>query len=1046
MQASPAAFWLSPAQRALWSAKAPNAVVIVRLEGPVDPQKLSDALRNVVSRHEILRTAYRASTGMKFPFQVVLSEPRILWSETGAAESGLDALYRAAASFALDHENGPVVAATLASLDSRTAALILSAHPLTCDAASLDLMARETLLEYSGRYNAASPEDQVQYSQYAQWHGDLVESTDDDARKAKAFWDKFAGLESPLPAGRADFPEGAVDTSLSFDLHRDLTVALEDMASAIGSGLENLLFAAWQSFLARISGREEFGVEKLFSGRGQEELSSVPGLIDKYLPLTARVFPHSLLSDIAAEVAGSVSDAAEWQEFFNPAGQSGDAELPGFDYLETRADGCYGDLKASVARLSAVTRPFPVVLSVRKSSGELTFELRFDNRKYSRQTMQQWGDSLLVLLANAVAHRDTPVRLLRFLPESEFRLQFETLNHTEADYPRRVIQELFEDRAARVPERFAVRSAERELTYLQLNERANRIAHQLRQLGVRPATPVALFVTHGVDSITGLLAIMKAGGACMPLSTDNPKSRLGKQLENAAVILTEKAHKVALPAFGGPILQIEDESIVAQPASNPEIVNSPEDPAYIIYTSGSTGVPKGVVVRHRNLSNYVQYIRTWLRLDEHPEGLQFATVTTISADLGNTCLYPALLSGGCLHIATKDVAAESGRLAEFMRTNSIDVLKIVPSHLQALLDASGDATILPRRYLIVGGEALRQSLVDRITALTPACEILNHYGPTETTVGSLTFRLKDSALGNSRCDTIPIGRPIANTRIYILDAWRQPLLTGLAGELYISGAGVAAGYLNQPELTSERFLDDPWQPGEKMYRTGDRVRYLPDGSVEFIGRADNQVKIRGFRVELGEIETLLVRHPAVREGVVLVRPDRRGDPSLVAYVALRHGTTLDSPALCAFLGEQLPAYMVPAVIIPVPKIPLTSNGKIDRKALPDPEDFERQRARAAVPPRDATEAAIADIWTDVFRRSPIGVEDNFFDLGGHSLMATQVISRIRSRFGIAIDIRVIFDQPTIRALATAVNGAGPQGAGADEPEIAPIARAPRRLR
>src|SRR5215469_16305067 len=1037
MQASPAAFWLSPAQRAVWSSdpSAPNAFVVLRLQGPLDPKRLSDALRSLVSRHEILRTVYRTSTGMKFPFQVVADDPGIVWTErSGIANDP-------AVSCAFDRENGPVVAASLASLDAEGAALILTAHPLACDAKSLDIIAREVLLEYAGQNNAPSQNDQVQYSQYAQWQSDIVESTDDDARKAKAFWEKFANLESPLPVSRAH--SANADDLLSFELSCGLTSALEDMASGSGTTLENLLFAAWQSFLARISGLEEFGVEKLFNGRGQEELSNVPGLIDKYLPLTVRVFPHSLLTDVAAQAARTASDAAEWQEHLNPAKQSGDATLPGFEYLETRADGSYGEVKASVVRLSAHTRRFPVALSVRKSSDLLTLDLRFDGRQYSRQTMDQWRESLLVLLADAVEHRDTPVRKLRLLPASEFRRQFETWNRTEVDYPICVIQKIFEAQAARVPDRPAVRAADRELTYVELNQRANRIAHRLRQLGVRPATPVALFVTHGVDSIIGLLAIMKAGGACMPLSTDNPKSRLAKQLENATVILTERAHASALPAFDGPILLIDDESLAAQPAANPDVVNSPDDPAYIIYTSGSTGVPKGVAVRHRNLSNYIQYIRNWLRLDEHPEGLQFATVTTITADLGNTCLYPALLSGGCLHIATKDVAAESGRLAAFMRANSVDVLKIVPSHLQALLDAGGDATALPRRYLIVGGEALRQSLVDRIAALAPECEILNHYGPTETTVGSLTFRVKDLTPEDSQ-GTIPIGRPIANTQIYILDPWRQPLLTGLPGELYISGAGVAAGYLNQPELTSERFLDDPWRSGEKMYRTGDRVRYLPDGNVEFIGRADNQVKIRGFRVELGEIEAVLLRHPDVREGVVLVRQDRRGDPSLIAYAALRNGNALDSAGLRAFFGEQLPAYMVPAAVIPVAKIPLTANGKVDRNALPDPEEFEKQRARAAEPPRDATEAAIADIWIDVFRRSPIGVEDNFFDLGGHSLMATQVISRIRSHFGVAIDIRVIFDHPTIRALASAVNSAGLQTSSAKGPEIAPIARAPRK--
>src|SRR5581483_1685219 len=397
-----------------------------------------------------------------------------------------------------------------------------------------------------------------------------------------------------------------------------------------------------------------------------------------------------------------------------------------------------------------------------------------------------------------------------------------------------------------------------------------------------------------------------------------------------------------MPEFSGTTLCLDRDQKLwsAEPGTNPPATTTPENLVYVIYTSGSTGVPKGVAVRHRNLVNYTEFITRRLELEKDSDGLNFATVSTIGADLGNTCIYPALASGGCLHVISYEVSTDPQRFAEYCEKYPVDVLKIVPSHLAALLHSPEAKSLLPNKFLITGGESLTAKLLDRIAELGARCEILNHYGPTETTVGSLTLRLNEYDRKNS--STIPIGRPTANTQVYILDAEQQPVPVGVVGELYIAGAGVTAGYLNQPERTAERFLPNPFgnDSNAKMYRTGDLARYDEAGRVEFLGRGDDQVKIRGFRIELGEIEAVLAKHAAVKQAAVLAKEDERGDKRLVGYVVAHREHTVSCDELKAYLQQQLPDYMVPSAIVQLAKIPLTANGKIDRQALPAPEQVQ----------------------------------------------------------------------------------------------------------
>jgi amino acid adenylation domain-containing protein len=670
-----------------------------------------------------------------------------------------------------------------------------------------------------------------------------------------------------------------------------------------------------------------------------------------------------------------------------------------------------------VVRQQVVNERFKLRLSAVRSEDGLVLEFHYDASRLTRAAVERIAGYFETLLAAAVAAAETPVSRLPLLNRAERERIVVEWNQTAAEYPRnRCFHELFEAQAARTPDRPAVRFNHRLLSYRELNQQANQLAHYLRRQGVGPDSLVGLCLERSAEMMVALLAVLKAGGAYVPLNPDNPKPRLAQQLSGAVALITEQKLMAQMPEFSGALVCLDRAQTLSasEPDTNPEVNTTPENLVYVIYTSGSTGVPKGVAVRHGNLVNYTHFITRRLELERHLAGLHFATVSTIGADLGNTCIYPALASGGCLHVISYEVSTDAQRFAEYCEKYPLDVLKIVPSHLAALLHSAEAKWFLPRKFLITGGEPLTAKLVERVGELGASCEILNHYGPTETTVGSLTLRLTEYDWKNST--TIPIGRPVANTQVYILDAELQPVPVGVIGELYIAGAGVTAGYLNQPERTAERFLQNPFvdDAEAKMYRTGDVARYDEQGRVEFLGRGDDQVKIRGFRIELGEIEAVLGKHTAVKQAVVLAKEDEHGDKLLLAYVVAHRHHTISSDELKTHLQQQLPDYMVPSAIVFLSKIPLTANGKIDRQALPAPEQMQ---AKVYVAPRNETEQAVAKIWAEVLRRDRISVDDNFFDLGGHSLLATQVISRLRRELNIELPLRTMFESTTAAKLS-----------------------------
>jgi len=611
---------------------------------------------------------------------------------------------------------------------------------------------------------------------------------------------------------------------------------------------------------------------------------------------------------------------------------------------------------------------------------------------------------------------------IRTLSAEEREQIVKEFNRTDEDFPLHLcFHELFEEQVERTPERTALVFGDHRFTYRELNARANKLARYLREQGLAASTPVGLFLRRSDEMIITLLGILKAGGAYVALHPDLPKARLEQQLATVKppLLITQEVLLDRLPEISCQVICLEQEqnAIAHERATNLERRATPTDLIYVIFTSGSTGVPKAVATRHENVVNYTQSIMRKLNLADFDAGggLRMANVSTLSADLGNTPIFAALASGGCLHMVPDDVLLDGKLYGEYGLREKIDLLKIAPSHLRALMATGDPAKVLPPKHLVIGGESLHWDFVQQIRQ-SSRCKILNHYSPTETTIGCLTFETEaDSALASATA-VVPLGRPIANMKVYVLDQDLQPVPLGVPGDLYIGGRGVSNGYLGRPDLTAEKFMADPLNPvsGLRFYRSGDRARFLPGGIIEFLGREDNQVKVRGFRVELGEVEAVLSRHPAIEQAVVVFKDFSNGNQQLVAFTIAK-GKPADGE-LREFMLRYVPDYMVPSQFLQVDAFPLNVNGKADRPVLAERIPAVAS-ASAGFNGMDAVQQKIAEVWCTVLQRSEVGLHDNFFELGGHSLLATQIIARLRSAFDVPVPLRAIFEAPTVAGLA-----------------------------
>jgi len=1001
------------------------------LEGPLEVAALARALDAVVARHEVLRTAFVAVDGAltrDVRPQLHLGLP-VVDVPAGAREARQAELRRLAddcASRPFDLARPPLIRAVLLRLGESEHLLSLTLHHIVSDEWSVGVLMRELMALYrdyrAGRPGSLPPLP-LQYADYACWQRGWL--CDAELERQVSYWTRrLAGapMALDLPTDRPRPPQQTYRGS------REVLLLEEPFCDSLRAACRRLeltqpmlLLAAFDALLFRYTGQEDLLVGVPIANRRLPATEDLIGTFVNSVVLRTDLSGDPTLAELARRVREGMLEAYDHQdvpfdkvvEALRPARDA--SRSPVFQVVFNHQTvpvpwplpaGLTSE-RLSVDRGAAQVDLAVLVRELPGSGLRISFEYNTD--LFDRESIMRMQAHYRRLVEALVASPEERLGSVRLLDDAEREwLLFES-NATAREYPEDVcVHECFQRQAARTPEAVAVVSGDERLTYGELEARAERLARRLRARGVGAEARVGICLERSVDLLVGLLAILKAGGAYVPLDPDHPAKRLAFVMADAglALLLSERACLPRLPDFDGPLLCVDDPSDDAEAATSRRDATA-RSLAYLIYTSGSTGTPKGVMIEHRSLANVLHHFRDALEM--HPSD-SLLSVTTLGFDIAGLELFLPLIAGGRVEVVEREVAADGMRLVQKLCESRPGVMQATPATWQMLLDADwrGD----PGLRALCGGEALPPLLARELLARTQSLH--NVYGPTETTVWSTMKRIDDA-------DAISIGRPIANTRIYVLDGRRQPVPVGVRGELYIAGAGVARGYWNRPDLTQERFAADPFdaRPGGRMYRTGDLARTLATGDIEYLGRSDHQVKVRGFRIELGEIEAVLSQHPAVRQAVVQAREEKPGDPRLVAYLVLHEAEPVPAAAeLRAFAARQLPAYMTPSASVFLQALPLTPSGKVDRRQLPAPVIGDSEAAFVA--PRGDVETRLAKLWEQMLGCEAVGVRDDFFALGGHSLLAVRVCRRIEKEFGRAVSVAALLRAPTVEGLAEIV--------------------------
>ncbi|WDD36586.1 amino acid adenylation domain-containing protein (plasmid) [Nostoc sp. UHCC 0926] len=1047
-------FRLSPHQKRLWLLQQNSSAYLTQcsilIEGNLQLEVLKAGIDKIVNRHEILRTSFSRLPGVKFPIMVVLNSSSTSWRDIDLSDfpaleqsSKIEDIFQEMRHQNFDLEYDSILQFYLLKLSIRKYILLVYLPAICADILTIKNLFNEIGNSYFNFQQDEELDDKtVQFLQFSEWQNQLI--ANEDAEAANEYWlkQKLSRLaDLKLPFENKSLKQSRFEiNSFQLAIAPELTAKIETLAYKYETSANVVLLACWQTLIWRLTGQPEIIIGMGCDRREYEEFHDILGLLATWIPIKSHLLPDLSLREVLELAEKTLDEAVEWQDYFVPEPAENDNHLAfpiGFEFEKLSEKYLSAGISFTLDKYYSCIEPFKVKLTCTQYNNTLNAELYYDINYFSIDTIQNLAKQFQTLLTSATANPDEKISKLEILSYSDRQKLLVEFNKTQVDYPQdKCIHQLFEAQVEKTPNNIAVVFEDQQLTYGELNRKANQLAHYLQQQGVKPEIIVGLCVERSLEMIIGLLGILKAGGAYLPLDPTLPQEALALRLQDAQVSLVISHTPQQVPSASTSLVNSlrqmtndkgqmkviclgEDWDTIAQYGDeSPTTETTPENLVYILYTSGSTGKPKGVTIEHRQLINYIYAILEKLDLQT---GANFATVSSFAADLGNTAIFPSLCNGGCLHVVSQERVCDPAALAAYFDLHPIDCLKIVPSHLASFLVSTYSEKILPHQCLILGGETFSWHLLAQIQQYSPTCRIFNHYGPTESTVGVLSY-LVESGQANHDSETVPLGRPLSNTQVYVLDQQMQPVSIGMPGELYIGGAGLARGYLNSSELTTTKFIPNPFNnaPKEKLYKTGDRVRYLPDGNLEFLGRIDSQVKIRGFRIELGEIESALKQHPKIQEVVVLAREDEPGNQRLVAYVVMNQGQTSNTSELRLFLQNKLPEYMMPSAFVVLKKLPLNPNGKVDRLALPSPDTARPDLEDTFVAPRTPVEKLLAQIWSEVLRLERVGVHDNFFDLGGHSLLATQVVSRLRNAFEVDLAVRDLFETPTIADLAVII--------------------------
>ena len=1026
-----------------------NEPVVLHLRGKLDKRALAVALNGLVARHESLRTTY--ADGEAGPRQLVSAPAPVPLAEFDlrfiAEEEREGEWLRLAAAFALepfDLRTDLMTRAALFAWADDVYRLLTVTHHIATDGWSVGIMNREL----SALYNAAregrpSPLEPLplQYKDYAFWQ--RTGSQGAGAAAGQAYWQKklegVQELSLPQAHTATDNPEAYAGEALHLLIPPSLHEPLRALAREERATLYMLLLAAFNVLLYRYTGQEDITIGSPVAGRPQSELQELIGFFVNMLVLRTDLSGDPSFRELFQRVRATVLEALQYQdvpyaeliEMLQPERHISRNPLFDVAFQVVHSAGNHLDfagLEAARERVNFGTAKFDLDVAIIASAGEWTMRWTYKTALFDQQTVQRMHNHFVQLLRSIVANPQHPLDLLPILPAQEKAWLFEQWTAARAPYEdQQTIQDLFVGQVGKRPREIAVTFARETLTYEQLNARANRLGHYLLQNGVRPGELVGLALDRSLDLITAMLAILKAGAAYLPLDTDYPQERLNLMLEDSRcrLVLTHSAQRERI-AWG----EIEAISLdaprvaaalAALPAHNPQLAAQvqPLSPAYTIFTSGSTGRPKGVIVPHRAVLRLVRNAN-YARLDAQQHFVQFASVSFDAATLE---IWGPLLNGGQLHIYPPGPAGPR-ELARFLRDKRVSYLFLTTGLFHQMVDHALE-TLAGIAQVQAGGDVVSPAHVRRLLEVGGPCEFAVVYGPTENTTFSTYQPIRDAA---ECAERLPIGRPISNSTLCVLDANLQPVPIGIPGELYLGGDGLALGYLGRPRLTAERFIRDPFSddPQAKLYRTGDLARTLPGGEIDFLGRLDRQVKVRGFRVEPGEIESRLAAYAPVRQAVVVARATGAADKQLVAYVVLEENETLDQARLLHHLAGHLPDYMIPAAVIQLAEMPLDPNGKIDRAALPEPSFEPRAGAEAISVPQTEQEKALAAIWQEVLDLQTVDVHSSFFAAGGHSLLGVRLFALIEDRLGVRLPLTLLFQSPTIAQLAAALDQATEQ--------------------
>nr|ABW84364.1 OciE [Planktothrix agardhii NIES-205] len=1053
---------LSPMQQGMLfhSLYAPDSGIyfqqmICTLRGNLEVAAFEQAWQKIVEKHSIFRTAFIWKSLNK-PVQVVYKQVKITvenddWQGLSAQEQQeqLKFFLESDQQHSLQLSQPPLMRLHLIKLDKNTHQFVFSSHHLLLDAWSLPLVFND-LLNF---YEAISQRETIRYQSPLSYRHYIAWLQQQDQELAEKFWkQKLQGFTAATPLTVEKLLPKTENSNINYgeqqiQLTLSATEALQSFARQNRLTLNNLVQATWGLLLSRYSQENDVVFGVTVSGRPPSlvGVESMVGLFINTLPMRVQVSAETqvldLLKDLQAQQIeweqysySSLADIQGWSDI--PRGTSLFESILVFESntLKTGLKSNHESLELDNFRgVERTNYPLTVVAVPRQ---QMLVRISYDTNRFDDGTITRLLGHFQTLLEGIISNPEARVSQLSLLTEFEKQQLLIDGHNSEVDYPvDKCIHQLFEEQVERTPDAVAVVFECQQLTYNELNCRANQLAHYLQSLGVKPDELVGICVERSLEMIVGILGILKAGGAYVPLDPEYPQERLNFMLEDSQVkVLVTQAKLVeSIPQHQAQLICLDTdwEKIAQNITSNPESGVKPDNLTYIIHTSGSTGKPKGVLVNHANVVRLFAATDSWYHFNSQDVWTLFHSY---AFDFSVWEMWGALLYGGRLVIVPYLVTRSPESFYELLCQEKVTILNQTPTAFRQLIQAEesvkGDISPLLRevgkdsvtetdlslRLVIFGGESLEinslQPWFDRHGDQLP--QLVNMYGITETTV-HVTYRPLSMADVNSTASVI--GRPLPDLQVYLLDQYLQPVPVGVPGEMYVGGAGVAKGYLNRPELTTERFISSPFEHSNKLYKTGDLARYWPNGELEYLGRIDNQVKIRGFRIELGEIEALLASHPQIWETVVLVWDDTAGDKRLVAYIVPQPEITIIIDEIRQFLKAKLPDYMVPNAFVILEALPLTTNGKIDRRALPPPN---LDISDKYVAPSTPIEEILVNIWSEVLKVEKVGINDNFFELGGHSLLATQLVAQIRDRLKIELPLRQLFNTATLAELAQGI--------------------------